>query len=637
VSRDFLITDTARLLGDLLGRIPGLTADLNRAPPGAGPSGGQEDPERVTQLRLILSASELALLPFELAMAPAGFPGAGQPLSLQSEQPVCLTRGTRRLPEEVRMWPRRPRILFAWAAPPGYEAVPARAHLLALRRALEPWMVMRLETTPELRRAAVAMRLDVLPQATVATLEAACASGLYTHVHILAHGAEIRDEYDLRYGLALHADDAPGGAEVIDGKRLSSVLRAPLAGEPGRFTRPAVVTLATCNAANVGTVMGVGASIGHALHEAGVPLVVASQFPLSFGGSVMMVQDLYGGLLWGEDPRDLLVSLRRRLHARFGRRHDWASLTAYASLPNDFERQLASAAIQCAVESSMTGLAIADALSMRLSRYEATMRHGMDAGTEAAPPMPDERMPVALQERMDVSLARIAEARLRLERAQQAYPWETARIQRTLAGMHKREAQLRYLLIERNWWTEDAADSGAAARVVVTRLQEARALYWKAWVADRGAHWTLVQYVSLTVVLQHMGQAGDDDADGARDLVALWQAAAVQSLHDAASCDDDTRAWACGNLVELYLLAPLIERLPPPADGGSYARRAPEMARRIVAVQGPASFHVYSTRRQILRYGAWYQHMAGSLDAVLPIAEATLEELPDNPEPYWEY
>jgi len=108
-AREFQLGDTARVLGDLLGTIPGLTADLNRQIGGAD----GVDFDQVTHLRLILSASELALLPFELATSPNGFPGAGQPLSLQTQQPICITRETRRVPEEYIRWPRKPRILFA--------------------------------------------------------------------------------------------------------------------------------------------------------------------------------------------------------------------------------------------------------------------------------------------------------------------------------------------------------------------------------------------------------------------------------------------------------------------------------------------------------------------------------------------
>ena len=43
-----------------------------------------------------------------------------------------------------------------------------------------------------------------------------------------------------------------------------------------------------------------------ALHAAGVPMVVASQFPITTAASIQLVEVLYSGLLWCEDPRLLL-------------------------------------------------------------------------------------------------------------------------------------------------------------------------------------------------------------------------------------------------------------------------------------------------------------------------------------------
>src|SRR5215211_7779481 len=73
-SRLFQLKDTATVIGETLGAIPGLTAEANKQDGGGEP---------LTHLRLIISSSELALLPFELALAPAGFPGSGQHLLLQ--------------------------------------------------------------------------------------------------------------------------------------------------------------------------------------------------------------------------------------------------------------------------------------------------------------------------------------------------------------------------------------------------------------------------------------------------------------------------------------------------------------------------------------------------------------------------
>jgi hypothetical protein len=105
----------------------------------------------LTHLRLVISASELSLIPFELALAPSGFPGAGQSLLLQSQHPLCLTRETRRVAEQGIEWPKAPKILFVAAAPPEVGPIPVEAHLLALRKLIDRWWVTR-RTMPSTKR-----------------------------------------------------------------------------------------------------------------------------------------------------------------------------------------------------------------------------------------------------------------------------------------------------------------------------------------------------------------------------------------------------------------------------------------------------------------------------------------------------
>src|SRR5262249_12277751 len=188
------------------------------------------------------------------------------------------------------------------------------------------------------RRERIAEHLTFLPNATIESIESHCATGEYTHVHILAHGSRIEDAYDFRYGLLLHDARDLGRSELVLGARLATALRGTVRSGGNGLVRPAVVTLASCNSGNVGSVAGAGSSVAHAIHDAGIPMVVAGQFPLSFAGSVRMVEVMYEGLLWGRDPRVVLCDLRRRLHSQFSETHDWASIAAYAALPPDFEK-----------------------------------------------------------------------------------------------------------------------------------------------------------------------------------------------------------------------------------------------------------------------------------------------------------
>lgn len=84
--RPIRLQEMGTKVGMMLGKVPGLLADLR--------AGTLNDREMV-HLRLVFSASELALLPFELSLSPAGFPGEGRPLSLQLDTPLVMTREIR--------------------------------------------------------------------------------------------------------------------------------------------------------------------------------------------------------------------------------------------------------------------------------------------------------------------------------------------------------------------------------------------------------------------------------------------------------------------------------------------------------------------------------------------------------------
>jgi hypothetical protein len=401
--------------------------------------------------------------------------------------------------------------------------------------------------------------------------------------------------------------------EVLSGERLATILRTTRRKAPGTFARPTVVTLASCNSANVGSVTGVGASISHALHEAGIPMVIASQFPLSFGGSVTLVHELYQGLLWGEDPRRLLVGLRRRLHSQFKNTHDWASVTAYASLPPNFERQLAEASIQQAMASIDSVLRSAD-------RVLGTFSTHVKSSSWAAQASETDKQ--ALLENVQ---KQVASAKQRLDGVMRAHPAQRARILGRLASTEKREAQMRYQV-------EHEHDP---SREVLESLERARAYYWEAYCLRRSQPWELVQYLSLTLVLQELNRLPKPLGRTDQDTTSLWLAAEVQSLGDAATGAPGERAWACGNLVELHLLVPFVEKLAEMRpDAG---RKAVEYAKEVVSLAGAGSFHVFSTRRQILRYLEWLIRIAPSLQEIESIARAVLDLLPQADEPEWDY
>ena len=165
----------------------------------------------------------------------------------------------------------------------------------------------------------------------------------FTYVHILAHGAETQEAEGSAYGVylpAIDSDQKPSieVSDVVTGERFASMLSSI-----PRAHWPSMVFAASCDSANQSGVLIPGGSFGHALHEAGVPLVVASQFPLTTEGSVTLTRTFYEDLAWGSEPLPTLARGRAVLHSEDAYAHDWASIVIYDGLPDD----LAARSVGC--------------------------------------------------------------------------------------------------------------------------------------------------------------------------------------------------------------------------------------------------------------------------------------------------
>ncbi len=635
-ARQFQLQDTARWLAGLLASIPGLSAELQRGQ-GCGPDAAATP----LHLRLVLSASELALLPFELALAPSAWPGAGQPVLLQQQTPICITRETRRVAQHTLAWPQETRVLLVLASPAGLPPVPDLAHLVALRGCLAAWA-----GSP----ASVAQHLTVITDATLDAVERACAEQAFTHVHILAHGGERTDGYDTRFGLLLHtAGDPQGPADVVSGERLASALRTVRragvgglgGGMDGSASSPSVVTLASCNSGAVGGVMGIGASIAHALHQAGIPVVIASQFPLSFGGSVRMVETLYDGLLWGDDPRTLLVALRRQLHTQFPDTGDWASITAYTALPADFEAQLGNAQVQRAMTAINVAMVAVEAAVLPMPVLPLpVLPSAADAGAVATATASQAAIPppAASSESIHSAVQQMQRAKARL--AGLAPPGNTAplRVLKLLASTEKREAGLSHLQAGRALQAGDTMLQAQHLAAMWAALDRARRLYFGCWQQQRSAYFT-TQYLSLGVALQLGGKLPAGDAQPGRAPEQLWHLAEVQAQHDLHNASAQEQVWAVGTLIELCLLAPALPGLA--ARRGDWPAQASALAHRLVSSLPGDAFELLSTRRQIGRYLQWYGPLCSApppwLPDLLASAQAVFDALPALDNAPWDY
>jgi len=539
-------------MGKVLGSVPGLPGAL---------TGDPNKSTTIVHLRLTLSASELAHLPFELAKAPVG-PGATAEswLAIQTRPPVCVTRNIRTVSAEGVVWPSKPRILFISSDP---DRVPFKEHRDALLTAIDPFRYPGELKSKDDRRQQIGELLTILEDPTLEEVLRECHQTKYTHVHIVAHGDQYRSSPD-SYGLVLRGqyDAEP---DVVSGERFCSALTSV-----GRDSihRPTVVTVASCDSGNIGTVSIPGASFAHALHQAGIPLVVASQFPLSKEGSVPLAETIYQGLLWGEHPLLLLQRLRAELHARYTSTwHDWASLVVYEALPLKLGDQL------------------------YFLRYHQS-RRALDAALE--------QIDLAVLGKSDQSLVKLNDA---VELAVRQLPLEGQYAVECLglrASANKRLAQAAFALSGRSsqgaggWDQLDLLEQAwgdyneAVRRLLVKEGSEGTTVQRVATL-----HWVLVQAVCLNAVL---GRKPDE---------GRWETAKFSADLYCAHNSPEERAYAFASLAELYLL-----RLA----GASCAEKQKEIkasalsyAEQLVGMYPFRSeFPVTSTLRQFQRYVEWW-------------------------------
>jgi hypothetical protein len=544
--RERILDRTGDEMAEIFSLIPGLAGALNSE---------TERPQTLTQLRIVLSASELAMLPFELSKVPSGAGASGTSLALQARMPVCITRHIRSVSAEGMLWPKYPRVLFV-AGPD----TPFEKHRQALLEAFAPWRNVE---------GSVGDRLVVFENATLAGIanavtRAAQTGTPFTHVHILAHGARQDDSNPyVPVGIALID-------EVASGRRLATALSSVT--DLG-VSRPAVVTLATCESGSVADVRTPDASVAHDLHDQGIPLVVASQFPLSVEGSVPFVERFYAGQLRGEHPLVSLYDVRLLLHARMGQQtHDWASIVVYEAFPSNFSDQLEELRYWQARRAQEEALRRVEALTAQCGSPASSSVRERYAGLVADALRAGKGLP-------------------------DCGPYALDCIGLRAAG-HKRLAEAAFQIaitpgVSEAWGRELFSQC-------LPHLEEARTEYWRATKAFLGTtseatrrkaslHWLLCQVQSLDVIL---GRPLD---------TAAWTAANLAAQIDTESPNEEDRAWAYVSLSEMALLR-LADATMPAGERPRVAAKALDDATRIVDMLGKRSEQALTTGRQFERY-----------------------------------
>jgi hypothetical protein len=614
--REAEVQELGEQMGRILSHITTLGPELARARPADDTTAAP-----FIHLRLVLSGSELAILPFELARAPQSYPGEGRDLFLQGSLPIVITREVRRSRPLVAAWgKRRPKILLVSAAPEGL-TVPIREHVRALRDALDPWIGIydddATTTTDRRQRAlkrveAVKEHLRIITAASVEDIYDKCAAESFTHVHILAHGDVYSEAGEERFGIALHKKGTRE-KQVIGGRQLAKALKAEGRDAVSR-SEPLVVSLAICDSGQQGSVLVPGGSIAHELHAEDIPWVFASQFPLTKPGSVHIAAFLYPRLLRGDDPRLILYELRRHLSMTAGGDHDWASMVAYASPEPELEHHAAEFFQHQTIRAIDVLMDRADRLVNRLSRYNFLR------SPKVSKKVPQEVLSLLASGSQEEMRRNGATVETLLERARD----HLTEWQRRLApgqGLRERIARtncygMRGSTLKRMGLLYASIDEPDNAQL---RLREALDAYrtgMDEWVTDDARFtWTASQYLALAAVL-----TDDGDAARGRTAYALCYRLAERDLDGN---DRSNKGWAHGTLAELELIRRAYE-----AEARDTKRQVLSHCRRLVALMGRNSFHAQSTRRQMQRYAVgWHLGEEWTHPDWTKIAELAVKEL----------
>ncbi len=567
--REAELRDLGENLGRILGGIPSLISELG---------GVRQEKGTLVHLRLAFSANELALVPFECAIAQAGFPGSGSPLFLQANPPIALTREIRHGREPEVNWNRRPRILFIYATPGNLAPVPFERHLPALRQAIDPWITT--QDTEEAQLREVGKLLTILPEATLPQIREACADTAYTHVHILGHGAYYHYAGDKRYGLALCSASDPTRVDVVDGERLALALTTGRATACGSPHRPTVVSLATCDSSNEASVLTPGGSIAHDLHAAGIPWVFASQFPLWMRSSSLFASILYKRLLQGADPRCVLHELRQRLRTSCPETHDWASIVAYATVPRDFTMNIGAFF-------DRQNKARVETLLSRIDHLQ---------GTEQSVLTPIEKR--------ETEIASLCMAiRKTLDRWRDGRIGGESRAQMAerlgICGASEKRIGIAYARL-----AEKTKDDKYKEEIDQNRrlaYETSCAYYRRAKDEAPGDHWLVTQYLSMRII----SEPSQGSSTSPKDECSHWWHVAREICEKHATIKSgEERFWAYSSLAELELLGTVY-------GGAEYQgadkqrqieKRITDACAHLVELRGANDFGVQATIRQFRRY-----------------------------------
>lgn len=545
-------------------------------------------------IRLITTPMEIAQLPFEFVPAPWTINGNGSvPLLANDDRMITLTREVLLSSEARYVWPKQPRVLFAWAEPTA--SVPHDLHREAIVDALYP--LIRPKDDKPYPEPDTAPFFTELPNASLTSIKKEIEEAIknkkpYSHIHLLAHGGHIVDFEGIAFRLVVCNDEDPAlkGSVRANGAQLTDAIIPA-----GDGSVPIVVTLSACDSGNSGNVLMPAGSLVYQLHRAGIPCVFASQFPLTQEGSVELVKTLYKNLIKACDPREALYEARIALVKN--KTHDWASLLAYARFPEDIDEQLH------AIE-----------LKMRFSGMKTTTAW-IDHVLKNKDQLTDQEKKTIFQKlnlRLEIAIEELS-AFLTPDKES---TFETNELKSEHLGLigsaYKRKAEFLFRIAGID--TPNAEKNKAAS---LADLKASMDFYFRGYDTDINNQWVTMQYLSLKVV---MGNSAAEDkilwehiyfiTENKRQKETIaeekMKAVRISNGTDPKEISESVeKLWTWGTLLELHLIKPFTvdpeliddEMITSLAQGIKFAEW--------IRISGNGEI-IDSTARQLDRYISWW-------------------------------
>ena len=519
---------------------------------------------------------ELAQIPFEFTLTP-NIAGEQQiPLLANPGRKITLTREIRQESEARYTWPYQPRILFAWAQPDPEMTVPYQDHLSVLKNIVSPLAKPQRDVPNPIPD--IADLLTELPNASLGSIKIKIEEGIatnkpYTHLHILAHGGQKLVYNVTEFRLVLCKEGTTDIAQKVSGESLANAIVSP-----DKKIFPTVVSLCVCDSGNVGNTIFPTGSLVYQLHNAGVPCVFASQFPLTQPGSVQLLKTLYYQLVNACDPRMALYETRIEL--KKASNHDWASLVAYARFPEDINEQLQAANLKMLFNSMKITNAWVDHVFKFLEKIE---------------PGNKEPALLNLENRLTQSIEELSKFLNPENKKESLLANQLLRAEHLglLGSGYKRKAEYFFRLSE--FYSTKKAD---LVNRSIDAINQAKQFYNCGVEANPASHWTSMQYLSLKAISE--GFLEDENE--------IWYVTKRMAERDEKkAANEEDKVWAWGTLAELFLLKPLTNVDWSTAEGiSSSIAISKDYIKKMADADNKYNSAKESTIRQLERYIKWW-------------------------------